>query len=193
MSSDHRGQASSTANHHLPEGPEGARSPRQAAAKSLTVGERVFFPRHGIGVIRERGQRQLLGHRRDYLTIEVARAGMQIMLPADEAASAGLRSPSDGTQAEAALAVLSAAPEPMSDNWRTRTKDNEARLATGQITELAAIMRDLGDRQVIKGLSSGERDLYQRARDLLTGDLMVGLQVDEAAVAARIDRVVDAA
>jgi CarD family transcriptional regulator len=166
---------------------EGARGASQAGACSLAAGDQVFCPHHGIGVIRERRQRQVLGRRRDYLTIDVAQAGMRIMLPADAAARTGVRSPSSAAEAAEALAGLASPPAPMPDNWRARTKDSEAKLASGRITALVEVVRDLAARQLSHRLAAKERELFLRARELLTGDIMAALDLDEAAVTARID------
>jgi CarD family transcriptional regulator len=177
----------------------GAKTTRSAAASgdgypaaqptidALRVGRQIFCPRHGIGVIAEHRQQQLLGQRRDYLTIDFPRKQLRIMLPADAAPRAGLRAVSTPAAAEQALAVLASNPAYTADTWTARIKHHQAKLATGCLTDIAEVVRDLAALDRNKRLAGHEGSVYQHARALLTSELMAALNLDEHAIETRID------
>ena len=163
-------------------------APPAGAATSYGVGDEIFYAHHGIGIVRKRGSRTVMGGRRDYLTIEVPRTHMTITLPAESLAGPRLRAPARPADARNPLSILAAEPCAIPDNWRGRMKLHEAKLASGQLDAHAEITRDLAHRDSgAKRLSVNERTLYQQARELVCSELMSALSLDEASANAHID------
>lgn len=165
------------------EGPEIAKP-----AHKFTVGEAVVYPHHGVGTIVRRSFRQLAGTRRERLTIEILSGHMTLTLSADLAPQAGLRPIASPAELRRALGALGAQPQPLSSNWKTRRKEALAKLRSGEVGQLAEVIRDLAQMATVKTLADNDRQLYVKARGLLESEMQVSLATSERHAAAKIDR-----
>ena len=161
------------------------RAARQGVA--FEVGDLVVHPHHGAGVVVSRRRRHLLGGARNYLEIDLAHASLKIMVPCDAAASVGLRAVVGPRRLARIAAVLEDKPNLSGANWSARQTRYRAKLEGGDVLELAAVVRDLAARAVESGLSSSERELYERSRGVLVSELRYALGVDAERAAAYID------
>jgi CarD family transcriptional regulator len=152
------------------------------------VGDAVVSPHHGVGTVVGRSVRELAGGRREYLTIELKRGSMTLMIPAEEASRLRLRPVASSAELRRGLDTLSAAPEPLSGNWQNRHREALTKLSSGDVVLLAQVVRDLAHLRVAKPLGLADRQLYTKARELLECELGVVLRVDESWAADQIDR-----
>jgi CarD family transcriptional regulator len=104
---------------------------------------------------------------------------MTVMVPTENAALAGLRRVIDEETVEKVLNVLRDDVSDMPKNWNRRFKHNRDKIKTGDIYELAEVVRNLALRENEKGLSSGEKQMYTRAKKILASELMYALDKDE--------------
>jgi CarD family transcriptional regulator len=161
--------------------------------RRFDVGDRVVHPRHGAGEVVERRQRVVEGSARDYLEIELATASLRIMVPCDAAASVGLRPVVGPRRVREIVEVLEAVPEGADRNYTARRKHYREQLEGGDVLALAAVIRDLATRAAASPLPTGERDLYQRSRQVLASELSYALGVDSDGAGAFIDEHIDGA
>jgi len=143
------------------------------------VGDKVVYPHHGAGKVLKKENRNLMGSRREYLTILILHNDMTVMVPSENAARAGLRRVCDDKELKKVIAVLT---DPMSDmpkNWNRRFKHNREKIKTGDVFELAEVVRNLALREMEKGLSTGEKQMYTRAKQVLASEFMYALDTDE--------------
>ena len=107
---------------------------------------------------------------------------MTVMVPCENAGVAGLRRVIDEETVEKVLAVLRDDVSEMPKNWNRRFKHNRDKIKTGDIYELAEVVRNLGLREWEKGLSTGEKQMFTRAKKILASELMYALEMDEQEV-----------
>ena len=154
---------------------------------TFEVGDNVVYPHHGAGVVLKRESKDLLGEKRDYLTIKILHNDMTVMVPCENAGKAGLRRVIDEDTVKKVLAVLQDEVSEMPKNWNRRFKHNRDKIKTGDIYELAEVVRNLAIREHEKGLSTGEKQMFTRAKKILASELMYALDKDEDAAEAYLD------
>jgi len=142
------------------------------------VGDKVVYPHHGAGTVVKKEQRD----KREYLTIQIAHKDMTVMIPTDSADRAGLRSVISEEAVEEVIAVLQGDGSKMPKNWNRRFKHNRDKMKTGDIFELAEVVRNLAQRDQEKGLSTGEKQMFSNAKRILASELMFakGMEEEEA-------------
>jgi CarD family transcriptional regulator len=150
------------------------------------VGDSVVYPHHGAGKVMRKEQKEVLGERREYLTIKILHNDMTVMVPTENAALAGLRRVIDEETVKKVLAVLQDECSEMPKNWNRRFKHNRDKIKTGDIYELAEVVRNLAIREAEKGLSTGEKQMFTRAKKILASELMYALEMNEEEVEQHI-------
>jgi CarD family transcriptional regulator len=143
------------------------------------IGDNVVYPHHGAGKVLRKEQKEILGESREYLTIKILHNDMTVMVPTENAALAGLRRVIDEETVKKVLAVLQDECSEMPKNWNRRFKHNRDKIKTGDIYELAEVVRNLAIREAEKGLSTGEKQMFTRAKKILASELMYALEMDE--------------
>jgi CarD family transcriptional regulator len=111
---------------------------------------------------------------------------MTVMVPTENAALAGLRRVIDEVTVKKVQGVLSDECSEMPKNWNRRFKHNRDKIKTGDIYELAEVVRNLAIRESEKGLSTGEKQMFTRAKRILSSELMYALEMDEEGVEEHI-------
>ena len=153
------------------------------------VGDKVVYPHHGAGKIIKKELKEILGQRREYLTIQILYNDMTVMVPCENAEAAGLRRVIDEDTVKKVLSVLSDDVSEMPKNWNRRFKHNRDKIKTGDIMELAEVVRNLAIREQDKGLSTGEKQMYTRAKKILASEMMYALDKDEEQAEAYLDEI----
>jgi CarD family transcriptional regulator len=131
-------------------------------------------------------QKDILGEKREYLTIKILHNDMTVMVPADKASATGLRRVMDEETVKKVLGMLSEEVSEMPKNWNRRFKHNRDKIKTGDIYELAEVVRNLAIREAEKGLSTGEKQMFTRAKKILCSELMYALEMTEEQVEMHI-------
>src|SRR5213596_1966314 len=142
-------------------------------------GDNVVYPHHGAGKVLKKEVRKMYGTEREYLTIKILHNDMTVMVPCENAGLAGLRRVIDEETVEKVLGVLQDDISEMPKNWNRRFKHNRDKIKTGDIYELAEVVRNLAIREHDKGLSTGEKQMFTRAKKILASELMYALEMDE--------------
>ena len=151
------------------------------------VGDNVVYPHHGAGKVLKKELRKMFGEEREYLTIKILHNDMTVMVPCENAGIAGLRRVIDEETVKKVLAVLQDDVSEMPKNWNRRFKHNRDKIKTGDIYELAEVVRNLALREHEKGLSTGEKQMFTRAKKILASELMYALEKDEDEAEAYLD------
>src|ERR671931_2404624 len=152
-------------------------------------GDNVVYPHHGAGKVLKKERRKMFGEEREYLTIKILHNDMTVMVPCENAALAGLRRVIDEETVKKVLAVLEDDVSEMPKNWNRRFKHNRDKIKTGDIYELAEVVRNLAIREHQKGLSTGEKQMYTRAKKILASEMMYALDKDEEQAEAYLDEI----
>jgi len=162
-----------------------------AEACEFEEGDNVVYPHHGAGVVLKKETRDLMGEQREYLTIKILHNDMTVMVPCDNAHKAGLRRVINEEQVRRVIEVLTGEVSEMPKNWNRRFKYNREKIKTGDVFELAEVVRNLAIREWEKGLSTGEKQMYTRAKKILASEFMYALDKDEEGAEEYIDELLE--
>ena len=143
------------------------------------VGDKVVYPHHGAGTVVSKDVKIVLGQEREYLTIKILHNEMTVNVPTDNAEKVGLRWVIDLEMVEIVNKVLLGGSTEMPKNWNRRFKHNRDKMKTGDILELAEVVRNLALRDHEKGLSTGEKQMYVKAKKILASELMYAKNLSE--------------
>ena len=143
------------------------------------MGDKVVYPHHGAGKIMKIEQKEVLGQLREYLTIQILHNDMTVMVPVENADRAGLRKVVDVRRRRPGHRRPPRRPDAMPKNWSRRYKHNRDKLKTGDIFEVAEVVRNLAIRHADKGLSTGEKQMFSKAKKILASELMYARDFDE--------------
>jgi CarD family transcriptional regulator len=153
------------------------------------VGDKVVYPHHGAGTVVKKEKREVLGEKREYLTIKILHNDMTVNVPSDNAEAVGLRQVIDEEMVKKVTKALTGGGTAMPKNWNRRFKHNRDKMKTGDIFELAEVVRNLSLRDHEKGLSTGEKQMFVKAKKILASELMYAKSLDEDAAAEWLDEV----
>ena len=131
--------------------------------------------------------RELMGSEREYLTIKIIHNELTVMVPCENAGVAGLRRVIDEEEIKKVTDVLTDEVSEMPKNWNRRFKYNREKIKTGDVFELAEVVRNLAIREMEKGLSTGEKQMYTRAKKILASEFMYALDKDEEGAEEYLD------
>jgi CarD family transcriptional regulator len=154
---------------------------------AFEVGDNVVYPHHGAGQVLKKERKEIFGEQREYLTIKILHNDMTVMVPCDNAGLAGLRRVIDEETVQKVLAVLQDDVSEMPKNWNRRFKHNRDKIKTGDIYELTEVVRNLAIREHEKGLSTGEKQMFTRAKKILASELMYALDKGEDEAEEHLD------
>jgi len=157
------------------------------------VGDKVVYPHHGAGTVVKKEKREILGQTREYLTIQILHNDMTVNVPVENAEQVGLRTVIDEDLVNTVVKALTAGESEMPKNWNRRFKHNRDKIKTGDIYELAEVVRNLAIREAEKGLSTGEKQMYTRAKKILASELMYALEMEEDESEDHLDSLIEEA
>ena len=144
------------------------------------INDRVVCPPHGAAVIEGIQDKWVLGEKRQYYIIKPFYGQITIMLPVDGAVDLGLRSVIDPNDIDGVMSVLGKECSDLPANWNQRFKENWRKLGSGDIMEVAEVVRDLSSIERSKSLSTKEKDLLKQARRTLISELVFARGVEES-------------
>lgn len=135
------------------------------------IGDKIVHPMHGAGVVDGIVQRKVNGVVRDYYTLKLPIGGMLVLIPTDHCEKIGVRAILSGDEAEQVLDQLTDVEVEMQSNWNHRYRENMDRLKSGNLLEVAKVVKGLAQREKRRGLSNGERKMLHSARQILVSEI----------------------
>lgn len=143
------------------------------------VGDRVVYPHHGAAIIEKKETKEVQGQKTDYLVLRMAHGEMTLSVPVDKAEEVGMRWPISKEDVEDLFEVLQRRDVREPANWSRRFKNHQEKLKSGDVYQVAEVVRNLALRDRDKGLSAGEKTLFNKARSVLVSELSFALNVTE--------------
>ncbi|TCJ16236.1 CarD family transcriptional regulator [Rubrobacter taiwanensis] len=147
--------------------------------REFREGDLVVYPSHGAGVVTGTEEKTVLGEVRKYYRVYISDAGLTLSVPAD---GSNLRPCADEASIEEALDMLGREVTEMPSNWSHRLKHNQEKIKSGELLEVAEVVRNLSVYSREHDLSTGERSTLMRARQILVSEIAAvrGLELPEA-------------
>jgi CarD family transcriptional regulator len=156
---------------------------------SFDVGDKVVYPHHGAAVIERRETIEAFGEQKDYLVLRLAYGDLTMKVPADNTEAVGLRDVIPADEVEDVYDVLRKKDARTPLNWSRRFKNHQEKLKSGDVYQVAEVVRNLTLRDNESGLSAGEKRMLTDARRILVSELTFALDVDQDEAEARLDAV----
>jgi CarD family transcriptional regulator len=155
-----------------------------------SVGDKVVCPSHGAGRVVGIEQREVLGRSREYLTVRMLHDHMTVMIPAEHA-ERRLRKVITADAVDDVVEVLRTGRATMPEKWLARSRHIHDKLGTGDIFDVADVVRDLALRHAVKGLPLGEKQALNKARKILAGELMYARDLSEEDVEKLLEDILE--
>ena len=152
----------------------------------FNVGDKIVYPMHGAGVIDSIEEKNILGEKQSYYILKMP-GEVKVMVPTAKAEEIGVRNIIDKSSADKVIGVLEQDETVMDKNWNKRYRDNMDKMKSGDIYEIADVVRNLSFKQKEKGLSTGEKKMLNNAKQILVSELVL----TEHATQDEIEQMVD--
>ena len=152
------------------------------------IGDKIVHPMHGAGVVDEIVQRKVNGVVRDYYTLKLPIVGMLVMIPTDHCEQIGVRAILSGDEAEKVLDQITDVQVEMQSNWNHRYRENMERLKSGDLLEVAKVVKGLVLRENRRGLSNGERKMLHSAKQILVSEIGLAKSISYQEAEDRLEK-----
>lgn len=137
------------------------------------VGDRIVYPMHGAGVIESIEEKEILGSKQSYYVVRIPVGDMKVMIPTKNVMGIGIREVISEQDADRVFSVLGMESSSSTSNWNKRYRENMVKIKSGNIYEVADVVRSLMLREKEKGLSTGERKMLNSAKQILISELVL--------------------
>ena len=151
------------------------------------VGDKVVHPMHGAGVIDSIVQRKVSGHVQEFYLLKLSVGNMVVMVPTDNTGEIGMRPVVSDTRAEELMSEMEDFEVDMTQNWNRRYRENMVRLKSGDLLEVARVVKGLLRRDSQRGLSNGERKMLHTAKQILISELVLAQSLPYETVESSIN------
>ncbi len=154
---------------------------------SFKSGDRVVYPHHGAAVIERTETRELDGKKTKYFVLRAVHDNLTVRVPVAMADEVGMRLPISHEDVEDLFVLLSKRDVREPQNWSRRFKNHQEKLRSGDVYQVAEVVRNLRLREKDKGLSAGEKTMYNKARKVLVSELSFALDVSEESAMDQVE------
>ena len=144
----------------------------------FSIGDKVVHPMHGAGVIADIVTEKIAGTVQEYYVFKMPVGGLVLKIPVATSHLVGLRDVVACSVAKDVLAALAAMDVDMTNNWNHRYRENMQRLKSGDLYEVARVIKGLTSRDSARGLSNGERKMLHTARQILISEMVLAMDMD---------------
>ena len=153
------------------------------------TGDIIVHPNHGVGVVVDIRERKWRGNNSLYYEIELLdrEPSVSLMIPVEAAGTLGLRYAITKAKLKQIWCVLRSNPEALPTNHKTRYRLLKEKLYTGDVFQVAEIVRDLAWRQQKNHLTTRGKRVYKEGLMFLAGEVAAvqGIDVEEATTQVR--------
>lgn len=156
----------------------------------FNIGDKIVYPMHGAGVIVAIEEKEILGKKRKYYIMKMPMGDMKVMVPIDSIEDIGIREVINDEEIDQVLAVLGDHKTKMPQNWNRRYRANMDKIKSGDIYEIASVVRNLIIRDREKGLSTGERKMLNNAKQMLVSEIVLAKDIEQLEAEDLIENIV---
>lgn len=153
----------------------------------FSIGDKIVHPMHGAGQVINIVSQNVSGERREYYVLKIPVGDMTVMVPVDTSESLGVRPIMDADHARAVLSAIPSIHPEMTQNWNQRYRENMLRIKSGDLIEVAKVVKGLFSRDQNRGLSTGERKMLHSARQILVSEIVLALNESYESIECQLD------
>lgn len=154
------------------------------------IGEKIVYPMHGAGVVQAIEEKEVMGEKQSYYVLKIPTTEMKLMVPVEKAESIGVRPVIAPSDIEKLFNKVKGEDEEESGNWNKRYRENLSKIKTGNIVEVAKVVKSLAHREMDKPLSTCEKKMLTNARHILVSELVLATDDKEEVVEKEIDALI---
>lgn len=154
----------------------------------FSIGELVVHPMHGAGVIDDIVQERLDGKTKEYYVFKMPVGGLILKIPVANSEAIGIRGVISPIEAEALFDAIPELSIDANTNWNKRYQENMLRLKSGDLYEVARVIKALMHRDHCRGLSTGERKMLHNARQIMLSEIVLAQECEYHEVELRLDK-----
>jgi CarD family transcriptional regulator len=158
-----------------------------AQTSKYSVGDKVVHPQHGAATIEKKVRQEFDGEKRDYFLLDIATEQLTVMVPVEKVEDL-IRPVISKTKSREVLKALKGEPEEAGSNWSRWYKVLNEKMTSGDIFQVAEVVRDLSYAQQTKGISPALKRMLSKARLTLSSELAFSLEVDDEEAVKKLDR-----
>jgi CarD family transcriptional regulator len=164
--------------------------PRRAkkVKSPFSVRDYVVYPHHGAATIIKREKIEFAGEKQEYFVLEIATDQLTVRVPVDRAVELGVRPVISQNKARQVFRTFKDEPQEAGKNWSRWYKLLTEKINSGDIFQVAEVVRDLTYAQQIKGISPALKRMLAKARLIIISELRFALDLDEEEAVKRLDR-----
>ena len=151
------------------------------------VGDKVVHPMHGAGVIDSIVREKISGKAMDFYVFKMPISGLTLKIPTENSTAIGIRAIKTRSEIEEVIARIPKLGVDMTTNWNHRYRENMERIKSGDLLEVAGVIKALMHRDGERGLSTGERKMLHNARQILLSEVVLAEDVEYADAEARVN------
>lgn len=151
------------------------------------IGDKIVHPMHGAGVIDRIEEKKVNGVVRSYYVLKMPVGGMMVMIPTENSKEIGVRPVINKDQGDQVIAAFENIQVEMDQNWNRRYRENMVRLKSGDLLEVAWVVKGLMLRDGMRGLSTGERKMLHFAKQILISELVLSQSSSYEEIEQRIN------
>lgn len=156
----------------------------------FAIGEYIAHPLHGAGKIDSIVKKKIDGAEREYYVMKLPVGEMKVMIPVDGCENIGVRPVISAREAKSVIGAIKNIDVSMTQNWNKRYRENMLKIKSGNLLEVAEVVKGLMLRDVERGLSTGERKMLHSAKQIFVSELVVSLNKSYEEVEALISAAV---
>jgi CarD family transcriptional regulator len=153
-----------------------------------SIGDKIVYPMHGAGVIESIEEREILGQKQNYYVLKMPVGDMKVMIPTHNVHDIGIREVISNKEAEKVFSILESDISNVNSNWNKRYRENMTKIKSGNIYEVADVVKSLMLSEREKGLSTGERKMLNSAKQILVSELVLAKDMKPGEIERIIDR-----
>jgi CarD family transcriptional regulator len=158
-----------------------------AQTPKYSVGDKVVHPQHGAATIQRKVKQEFGGKKMDYFILDIATEQLTVMVPVDRVEDL-IRPVISKAKSREVLKSLKGEPEEAGANWSRWYKVLNEKMTSGDIFQVAEVVRDLAYAQQTKGISTALKRMLSKARLTLSSELGFSLEVDDEEAIRKLDR-----
>ena len=154
------------------------------------IGDKVVYPMHGAGVIDDIEEREILGKTQKYYVMKMPLGDMKVMIPMSNCEEIGIRDVISSDEADRVLGSFKEGVEDFTQSWNKRYRENMLKIKSGDIFEVARVVKALMCRDREKGLSTGERKMLTNAKQILISELVLAKNKPQSDIEEMIEEII---
>lgn len=147
--------------------------------QGFKTGEYVVYPAHGVGQITDIEEQEIAGFALELFVIDFAKDKMTLRIPVPKVESVGMRKISEADQIAKALKTVQGRARIKRTMWSRRAQEYDAKINSGDLIQIAEVVRDLFRSENQPEQSYSERQLYEAALERMAREVSVVNKISE--------------